>query len=102
MSINWEEFGFRKGFDPENRFIKQEEIYYKGKYLYVSTVDLGLDHSFMSDIPLYYETMIFQEPSRKDVYQFRYSTEEEARAGHQKVLTAIQDGTLEELEGYYD
>lgn len=46
----------------------------------VSTVFLGLDHSFGGGVPILYETMIFGGPH--DQYQDRYATKEEALAGH--------------------
>ena|SRR5437660_12794789 len=50
----------------------------------VSTVFLGLDHSFGQGPPLLYETMIFG--GQHDQYQERYSTREEALEGHKKAL----------------
>ena len=52
-------FGFRAGFDPDNKWVKQDKIKLDGKEFLVSTIDLGLDHSFGGGKPLYYETMIF-------------------------------------------
>ena len=46
----------------------------------VSTVFLGLDHQFGSGPPLLFETMIFG--GEHNEYQERYSTWEEAEAGH--------------------
>lgn len=46
----------------------------------VSTVFLGLDHSWGDGPPLLYETMIFDGEGID--YQERYSTREEALAGH--------------------
>lgn len=51
---------------------------------HVSTVFLGLDHSFGSGAPLLFETMIFGGPY--DDYQERYSTWEEAETGHQMAV----------------
>ena len=50
----------------------------------VSTVFLGLDHQWGDGPPLIFETMIFGGP--KNQYQDRYSTYEEALAGHEKAL----------------
>lgn len=50
---------------------------------YVSTVFLGLDHSFdysHGHIPILFETMIFG--GEHDLYQERYATWAEAEAGH--------------------
>lgn len=46
----------------------------------VSTIFLGLDHSFSDGPPLLFETMIFG--GEHDQYQDRYATYEEAEAGH--------------------
>lgn len=54
----------------------------------VSTVFLGLDHSFGSGPPLLFETMIFGGPHND--YQERYSTWEEAEAGHAKALALVK------------
>lgn len=48
----------------------------------VSTVWLGLDHSFGIGPPLIFETMVFGLPDGEEV-QERYSTEVEALAGHE-------------------
>jgi hypothetical protein len=53
---------------------------------WVSTVWLGLDHSFGSGPPLIFETMVF--PSKDEMGDLdceRYSTEAEALAGHQRL-----------------
>ena len=48
----------------------------------VSTVFLGLDHSYGDGPPLLFETMIFGGPH--DEYQERYSTWDEAEEGHKR------------------
>ena len=55
----------------------------------ISTVFLGIDHSFGSRPPIFWETMIFGGPH--DQYQERYSTRKEAEAGHQKALNLVRD-----------
>jgi len=58
----------------------------------VSTVWLGLDHGLgWSDEPLIFETMIFG--GNHDGYQERYSTEEEARAGHQRAVELVKESS---------
>jgi len=52
--------------------------------IHVSTVFLGLDHSFGEGPPLLFETMIFGGP--EDGYQDRYSTWDEAIEGHKKAV----------------
>ncbi len=54
----------------------------------VSTVFLGLDHSFGDGEPILFETMIFG--GKHGDYQERYSTWEEAEAGHKKALAKAE------------
>lgn len=83
--------GYRPDFDWETRFDLKDEV---DDYL-ISTVDLGIDHSFGIGKPLYYETMVFKKGSWSDLYCERYSTEEEARKGHKWVIEQMKQGTLE-------
>ncbi|MFC5996924.1 hypothetical protein ACFQE5_22190 [Pseudonocardia hispaniensis] len=53
----------------------------------VSTVHLGIDHSFGSGRPLIFETMVLGGPL--DEEQARYSSEVEAVAGHQQVVARV-------------
>jgi hypothetical protein len=50
----------------------------------VSTVFLGLDHSFGDGPPLLWETMIFG--GEHDQYQERYTTRDEALKGHRLAM----------------
>ena len=52
---------------------------------WVSTVYLGLDHSFGKGLPLIFETMVFS-PGREELDQERYSTESEAVDGHARMV----------------
>lgn len=55
----------------------------------VSTVWLGLDHNWWPDRPpKIFETMIFG--GDLDLERWRYSTEEEARAGHAETCRLVQ------------
>lgn len=86
-----EQYGFRKGFDFENRFDLKTKI---GKYT-ISTIDLGINHQFNKDLPpLYYETMIFNWEDETDnpfeAYQERYTTERQARQGHEKAIKYVK------------
>lgn len=63
----------------------------------VSTVWLGLDHRFDADPlasdkpPIIFETMIFpQGDIMMEEYMERYSTEEEAIAGHKKAVEELR------------
>lgn len=94
------EYGFRKDFDPNNRFDLKTEI---NGYV-VSTVDLGLDHSFGDGLPLYYETMIFKKDKNGDIdfsgedYQMRYTTEEQAKEGHKNAIQYVKDKLVNKYE----
>lgn len=74
--------------DFNYKVVKQDEI---GDFL-VSTIWLGIDHNFYNIFhghgkPLIFETMIFSDNEKyDDIYQERYSTEEEALEGHKKAI----------------
>lgn len=93
--IDWGLF-FEK---TDQRIVKQEQL---GEY-WVSTVFLGLDHSFGPGPPVLFETMVFvdKEPDeindgfgskRKSIDgQERYCTWDEALAGHEAVCTRLRE-----------
>ncbi len=66
-------------FETADRHVAQSEV--NGKR--VSTVFLGIDHSFGAGPPLLFETMIFGKDG-DDEYQDRCSTWEEAEVMHAK------------------
>lgn len=71
---SFEEFG--------SRIVKQET---SGSF-WISTVFLGLDHRFGGDgPPLIFETMVFSK-DRDEEDMERYTTLEEAEAGHKKMV----------------
>ena len=53
----------------------------------ISTVFLGLDHSFGGDTPILFETMIFG--GEHDEWMQRYATREEALKGHDIAVSMI-------------
>jgi len=55
----------------------------------VSTVFLGLDHSWNGGKPILWETMIFGGKNDQ-AYQERYSSYEDALEGHQKAINFIK------------
>jgi hypothetical protein len=55
----------------------------------VSTVFLGIDHEF-GGAPLWFETMVFG--GQHDEYTDRYTTWEEAVAGHGRIVSALIEG----------
>lgn len=56
----------------------------------VSTVFLGLDHNWGDGPPLIFETMIFG--GEHDQVEWRYTTWDQAEAGHKRVVAALQEG----------
>ena len=69
--------------NDHRRAVKRDEI----GDVTVSTVFLGLDHAWDSDIPVLWETMIFG--GEHDQYQERYTSHKDALEGHKKALTLI-------------
>ena len=69
--------------NPERKAVKQEHI----GDVRISTVFLGLDHAWRSDIPVLWETMIFG--GKHDQYMDRYTSYEDALEGHQTALNLI-------------
>ena len=67
--------------DPKNKRVALTHINDETK---VSTVFLGLNHNYGDGPPMIFETMIFG--SEHDEYQERYSTWDEAVAGHEKAV----------------
>jgi hypothetical protein len=68
----------------------------------VSTVWLGLDHSFGGDVPMIFESMIFAADHKAhnvghDLYCDRYSTLLEAQIGHAYILAKLREGGLDAL-----
>lgn len=86
--------------DKAYKIVKQD--YTPKKKYWISTVWLGLDHSFTYSLedpnphPIIFETMVFSGKAemdtelgfkvREDYYQERYSTEGQALRGHARAL----------------
>lgn len=56
--------------------------------IFVSTVFLGLDHAFLEDKPILWETMQFN--GKQDEWMERYSTREEAIKGHNDTCESVR------------
>jgi hypothetical protein len=56
----------------------------------VSTIFLGLDHSFGEGDPLLFETMVFWPGHELDHATERYATREEALRGHQGMVDRVR------------
>ncbi len=84
----------RKCEDEDYKILKQEEI---DRY-FVSTVWIGLNMQMFKQLPIQiFETMVFlKDEDNKNpddplnMYQKRYSTEEEALRGHEETLAIIR------------
>jgi len=61
----------------------------------VSTVWIGLNHNLGDGLPLVFETMIFNS-ERSDCYLDRYTTWDEAVAGHEKAKQWVLGGCKED------
>ena len=86
---------------PERRIVQQDVV----KGIKISTVFLGLDHSWSldeSEPPVLWETMVFANEGKTlgdmcDLRCERYTSHQDARDGHAKMLLEVDD-ILEELE----
>lgn len=59
----------------------------------VSTVWLGIDHSFgRQGPPLIFESMVFAGDSWRDEWMQRYSTLADAVSGHERIVTWLRAG----------
>ena len=69
--------------------VASDEFKWEGADIHVSTVWLGMDHNFIgTEPPIIFETMIFG--GEFDEYQWRYSTEEEAKAAHVVIVELVK------------
>lgn len=85
--------------EKSNRQVAHDVV--EGRYD-VSTVFMGIDHSFSQEAevrPVVFETMVFAReekptPERADRYVKRYCTWEEAKLGHEKIVWWIYTGQV--------
>lgn len=88
IDINYnKKFGFREDYDPYKRIISQDCFKINNDIYFISTIDLGYNMSFINELELYYETMIFKNENYQGIYQRRYSTREKALENHKNILT---------------
>src|SRR5213075_3113938 len=71
--------------ETSHRIVRQERV----GAVNVSTVFLGLDHQFGNGPPVLYETMVFGGPLDRE--EDRYSTRDEALAGHARMVARVKD-----------
>jgi hypothetical protein len=79
-------FEWAKWFETSDRRVKVTAI----DGVKVSTVFLGLDHNWGDGPPLIFETMVFGGKFDQD--QDRYSTWDEAIAGHDEMVLRVKAG----------
>lgn len=81
--------------DKPNRIVQQTDV---NEHQWVSTVFLGIDHSFGHGPPVLFESMVFTDGKGGDMMN-RYCTWDEAVAGHKRMCESLQSGlSREELE----
>lgn len=73
-----------KWFETASRRVKETNV----GDIRISTVFLGLDHSFGEGKPLLFETMIFGGEHNQDMD--RYSTWQEAEDGHERFVNKVR------------
>lgn len=82
-----------KWFETADRIVKSTMV----NGIHISTVFLGIDHSFYGDGAELFETMIFG--GNEDGYQTRCATWREAENQHQKAINIVNgDNFLAELK----
>ena len=78
--------------NPKRKTVGYDELTdLNGDDVRVSTVFLGLDHSWTGKTPVLWETMIFGGENDQ-AYQERYDSYENALEGHQKAINFIKTG----------
>ena len=89
--MEWGKFMQQGAGDPKNcpRVLRVNNLIIKGETITVSTVFLGVDHSFTNEAPILWETMVFG--GGKDQECVRYATKEEALKGHKKMINYVKE-----------
>lgn len=79
-----------KRFEMDNRVVAFDTVVVEGnpKPVEVSTVFLGLDHSFGHGPPLLFETMVFG--GKLDQEMARYATYADAQRGHDLMVSRVR------------
>lgn len=81
--VEAELFEWANWFERNNRTVAKTDV---GE-VRVSTVFLGLDHNWGEGPPLIFETMVFG--GEFDEWQERYSTWDQAVAGHEEMVAKV-------------
>jgi hypothetical protein len=81
--------------DAKKKRVAYTEINTGERDITISTVFLGLDHSFSDDTrSLWFETLVFDGPNDGDMA--RYETWDEAEAGHNTMVQVVLDALKSE------
>lgn len=88
----------------QRRAHQQVARWTRHRRVWVSTIYLGLDHSFGFGPPLIFETMVFPKGHRHghrwdDLFMDRYPSLEQARLGHQRIVDRIKSRGIGILTG---
>ena len=76
--------------DPKKKRVAETTVDTPKGRMWISTVFLGLNHSYSGGLEVF-ETMVFPEGDWADELCWRYSTWDEAVAGHEAAVTRIQN-----------
>ena len=82
-------------FETWNRRVASTHI----AHIHISTVFLGLDHSFGDGLPLLFDTMIFD--GMDDEYQTRCSTWDEALVQHQEAVAKVLNDGIQKVSEFW-
>ena len=80
-SLKW-----AKWFETADRMVAKTDV----GGLCISTVFLGLDHSFGDGLPVLFETMVFRRGNWLDRECHRYGSWDEAEKGHNEVVARLR------------
>ena len=91
-------FAWAKEFARDDtRIVARTELSGPAGHVAVSTVFLGIDHGWDANRPVLFETMIFQDGAALD-YQERYSTYDDAEAGHRRAVEVVKGWSAEAVK----
>jgi hypothetical protein len=88
-------FKWSADFEKTPRHVAETKMWFG--LVRVSTVWLGLNHSWGGDKPLIFETMVFWRSGYRELYCRRYSSKVEAIDGHMDTMENIEKIIMEEV-----
>jgi hypothetical protein len=76
--------------DEQRRSVRRDTFERDGRDITVSTVFLGIDHSFGDGQPVLWETMVFGlDDDDHDDHQYRFTSRDEAVAVHERIVADL-------------